>query len=167
MKEGKVNALAFWFELDMCPGVVLCNGPNSPRTHWEQSMYSIPTELQVNPGDVIEFQIGHDCQSITQLQLIGTSPQVRASPRFSADEGNFRQLRALEEKINGISSLCPPGVPEPLYFEGLRRSLWEMAKDAPWEGLDAETISNNILRLTDFMKGFCIPEKSPIFLPVL
>jgi len=49
-REGPFNALAAWFQAQLNPQVMLCNGPAERDTHWGRSMFPVGQPLSVERG---------------------------------------------------------------------------------------------------------------------
>jgi len=55
-RAGNVNGVAFWFEAELAPAVVLSSGPWS-QTHWKQCFAPIPEPREVRTGDSLVIDL--------------------------------------------------------------------------------------------------------------
>jgi arginine Nomega-methyltransferase len=58
--SGTCHAVAFWFELDLAPGLSLNNSPNTPNTHWKQAIQCLPVPIGVRPDEPLLLDARHD-----------------------------------------------------------------------------------------------------------
>jgi len=58
--SGTCHAVAFWFELDLAPGLSLNNSPNTPNTHWKQAIQCLPVPIGVQPDEPLLLDARHD-----------------------------------------------------------------------------------------------------------
>eukprot|EP00958_Prasinococcus_capsulatus_P024021 scaffold3697_cov390-Prasinococcus_capsulatus_cf.AAC.14 len=181
VKEGVVNAIVLWFELDLCPGTTLSTGPESPRTHWEQRLSVFGVEMPVFPRYKPRCEIGHDCHVIDRLELLPADNETvyglpendpaglrlprdfhdLTRPHDTVEKGQVRRVGDLFNKYDGEQD-----VPKRRFFEALTAMEWNSNQTAHYYGEDAETLSFQHLRLPDILKGFCLPRKTKVFYPV-
>jgi len=57
---GDCHAVAFWFELELVPGVELSNSPDNPTTHWKQAVQCLPAAVDVRRGEPLTLRARHD-----------------------------------------------------------------------------------------------------------
>lgn len=55
-REGKMSALAAWFEAELAPGVLLTNAPDAPETHWGRAVFPLGRTMPVHPGTEIAVE---------------------------------------------------------------------------------------------------------------
>ena len=55
-KEGRLHAIAFWFELDLDEKLRLSSGPGREMIHWGQAVFGFE-ERKVKKGDLIKIQL--------------------------------------------------------------------------------------------------------------
>lgn len=87
-RQGTLNAFVGSFEAKLYEGVFLNTMPNSPETHWKQSIFFISNPIQVDIGDMIEGEI-----------------------EIAADEENYRNLIIklrynVENKGSSVAKEC-------------------------------------------------------------
>ncbi|GGU94935.1 hypothetical protein GCM10010182_08980 [Actinomadura cremea] len=56
---GRLHAIAFWFEMDLVPGVTVTNAPGV-ESHWKQAIQCVPVPPLVQPGDPVAVTALHD-----------------------------------------------------------------------------------------------------------
>lgn len=54
---GVAHAVAFWFRVELAPGVVLSNEPTNTRSHWEQAVQCLPRPVSVRAGRPVELTL--------------------------------------------------------------------------------------------------------------
>jgi len=81
MTEGCLQAVAFWFRLDLAPGVSLSTGAGSRETggHWLQAVQRLPEDIAVQAGDTITVTVTATCDGIDFA--VACPPGRRAAPR--------------------------------------------------------------------------------------
>jgi hypothetical protein len=57
---GTLHAIAFWFEMELVPGITVTNSPEHPNTHWKQAIQCLPAPLQVGPRTPLRLHASHD-----------------------------------------------------------------------------------------------------------
>ncbi len=57
---GTCHAVAFWFELELLPGITLTNSPETPNTHWKQAIQCLPVPIRVQPDEPLLLDARHD-----------------------------------------------------------------------------------------------------------
>ncbi len=60
---GRLHAIAFWFEMDLVPGVTLTNAPGI-ASHWKQAIQCLPVPQLVRSGDTVAVTALHDGRHI-------------------------------------------------------------------------------------------------------
>jgi type II protein arginine methyltransferase len=55
--DGVCHAVAFWFRVELAPGVVLSNEPTNTRSHWEQAVQCLPRAVSVRAGRPVELSL--------------------------------------------------------------------------------------------------------------
>jgi len=63
--DGIAHGVAFWFELQLSPEVVLSTSPGAPPTHWRQAVYTLPEPLNIKQNEPIRLFASHDQKKIT------------------------------------------------------------------------------------------------------
>lgn len=58
--SGTCHAVAFWFELELIPGMELSNSPSDPNTHWKQAIQCLPVAVGVRRGEPLVVKARHD-----------------------------------------------------------------------------------------------------------
>lgn len=61
---GKVHAIAFWFELELMPGITLSNAPDHVHSHWKQAIQVLPAPVSVQPDEPVSLEAAHDGESV-------------------------------------------------------------------------------------------------------
>lgn len=62
-KSGKYQGLCVWFECtfpqlsESCEQIVLSTSPQSPSTHWKQTVILLPVEQEVEDKEPIAFEL--------------------------------------------------------------------------------------------------------------
>ncbi|QKG23677.1 50S ribosomal protein L11 methyltransferase [Actinomadura verrucosospora] len=56
---GRMHAVAFWFEMELLPGIVVDNAPGHD-SHWKQAIQCLPEPLHVQPGEPVVLDAAHD-----------------------------------------------------------------------------------------------------------
>jgi len=57
LRPGTLHGVAGWFQVVVCPGVVLSTAPNAPPTHWRQAVFPLREAVPVVAGDVFEVTL--------------------------------------------------------------------------------------------------------------
>jgi len=57
---GTAHAVAFWFEMELVPGISVTNSPEHPNTHWKQAVQCLPAPIEVRPGTAVALEFRHD-----------------------------------------------------------------------------------------------------------
>ncbi|TDD70619.1 SAM-dependent methyltransferase [Actinomadura darangshiensis] len=60
---GKMHAVAFWFEMELLPGITIDNAPGHD-SHWKQAIQCLPAPLHVQPGEPVVLDASHDGESV-------------------------------------------------------------------------------------------------------
>ncbi|WP_329518706.1 50S ribosomal protein L11 methyltransferase [Spirillospora sp. NBC_01491] len=60
---GKLHALAFWFEMELMPGITLTNAPGR-GSHWKQAIQVLPVPPHVQPGEPVTLEAVHDGECV-------------------------------------------------------------------------------------------------------
>ncbi len=55
-----VYGFALWWDSELAPGIKLSTSPTSDPTHWKQAFAPLPTPLEVEKGDRIQFTLEAD-----------------------------------------------------------------------------------------------------------
>lgn len=71
---GRLHAIAFWFEMDLLPGITLHNAPGHD-SHWKQAIQCLPAPLLVQPGETVVLDASHDGECVRFEVRNGSSPQ--------------------------------------------------------------------------------------------
>jgi precorrin-6B methylase 2 len=79
--DGRCHAVAFWFDLELVPGIVLSNDPLNRRSHWEQAVQCLERPVRVRCGEPVELRVWHDGCHLLAERL--GSPQRPASRRVA------------------------------------------------------------------------------------
>ncbi|WP_165495152.1 50S ribosomal protein L11 methyltransferase [Actinomadura roseirufa] len=61
---GRVHAIAFWFEMELLPGITVSNGPDQERSHWKQAIQCLPVPVHVQPGEPVTLVAAHDGERV-------------------------------------------------------------------------------------------------------
>ena len=54
---GTVHAVAFWFELELAPGIVIANSPGGDLTAWGQAVQFFDADVAAQPGSDIAARV--------------------------------------------------------------------------------------------------------------
>ncbi|KAK3233706.1 hypothetical protein CYMTET_56018 [Cymbomonas tetramitiformis] len=166
--SGTCNALAFYFELEMTPGQKFSTSPNAPATHWEQSVCFLPVALSATrAGTTLAFIVAHDTTQITEIKLdphrqpfkgdLETGAVIPSLRPAATQHLSAEDVQKLQEDVRTLGTLCPRGMVPQEFFDMVRKRVWRHAIEAAVKGFDMLTISSMYLRLTDMIKGFCLP----------
>ena len=60
---GKMHAVAFWFEMELLPGIVVDNAPGHD-SHWKQAIQCLPVPLHVQPDLPVSLVAAHDGECV-------------------------------------------------------------------------------------------------------
>jgi type II protein arginine methyltransferase len=60
---GRLHAVAFWFEMELLPGVVIDNAPGHD-SHWKQAIQCLPVPLHVQPDEPLVVAASHDGECV-------------------------------------------------------------------------------------------------------
>ncbi|MGI5324656.1 50S ribosomal protein L11 methyltransferase [Actinomadura nitritigenes] len=60
---GTMHAVAFWFEMELMPGITIGNAPED-GSHWKQAIQCLPEPLHVQPGEPVVLAAAHDGESV-------------------------------------------------------------------------------------------------------
>ncbi|MGC5289723.1 50S ribosomal protein L11 methyltransferase [Micromonospora sp. DT231] len=63
-RGGIGHAVIMWFELYLCPGISLSNGPDQPGSHWRQAVQTLPSPVEYAAGDRIDLTATHDGERV-------------------------------------------------------------------------------------------------------
>ncbi len=64
VRTGRCHAIAFWFVLDLAPGVSLSSDPWEPATHWRQAIQTLRTPRELRAGEVRQLVASHDTERV-------------------------------------------------------------------------------------------------------
>ena len=59
-KDAEFNVLAAWFEADLFNGIMLCNGPSDPDTHWGRQMFPVGNNIYLKKGSAVDVSFTHE-----------------------------------------------------------------------------------------------------------
>jgi protein arginine N-methyltransferase 7 len=62
--DGRCDAVAMWFDLDLAPGVALSNGPSHRDSHWRQAVQTFAAPLHCEAGLPVPLYVSHDRERI-------------------------------------------------------------------------------------------------------
>jgi len=65
--DGTCDAIAFWFDLDLVPGVSLSNGPQHRETHWRQAVQTFEEPFRCEAGRPVPLEVRHDRERVLVL----------------------------------------------------------------------------------------------------
>lgn len=57
--DGEFNVLTAWFRANLSSGIMLCNGPSEPDTHWGRQIFPIGKNIFLKKGSVIDIDFTH------------------------------------------------------------------------------------------------------------
>jgi type II protein arginine methyltransferase len=63
--DTQVHGLVAWFEMDLCPGVMLHNAPDGAGAHWMQAYVPFPSPVAVRAGQPVGLAFGWQRQQLT------------------------------------------------------------------------------------------------------
>ena len=55
--DGTCHAVAFWFRVELIPGIVLSNEPGNMGSHWEQAVQCFSRPVAVRAGRPVELSV--------------------------------------------------------------------------------------------------------------
>lgn len=73
---GRLHAIAFWFEMELVPGITLHNAPGH-ESHWKQAIQCLPVPLHVQPGEPVVLDAAHDGECVRfKVHDAGSPPRA-------------------------------------------------------------------------------------------
>lgn len=57
--DGTAHAVAFWFELELAPGITLCNRPGGELIAWGQAVQFLDADVRLHAGRCIDVRVLH------------------------------------------------------------------------------------------------------------
>ncbi|WP_165966121.1 50S ribosomal protein L11 methyltransferase [Actinomadura sp. 7K534] len=70
---GRLHAIAFWFEMELLPGITLDNAPGHD-SHWKQAIQCLPVPVLVQPGEPVVLDAVHDGECVRFTVRTGSEP---------------------------------------------------------------------------------------------
>ena len=111
LREGRLTALAGWFECDLSPSVTLTNAPGTKSKIWQQGLFLLPP-TSVEEGNRVEVEV-----SLFRDPWLNTFWEWKGSVRTSQGEtgferSSFRSIYLSKDSLQLLSrDYCPPETP--------------------------------------------------------
>ncbi|KAL9969315.1 hypothetical protein ACROYT_G021514, partial [Oculina patagonica] len=117
MCDGRVDAIAAWFDLQLDEEITLCTGPNDDSLCWEQAVFSVyscdelPEKQEVSKGDLLSIH-GELSQECLRLHFCGvkTKETVQDCVKLPSKERivSTRNTSLTEKnEYNGVTIIPP------------------------------------------------------------
>ena len=59
-QDGEFNVVTAWFRANLSDGIMLCNGPSDPDTHWGRQIFPVGKNIFIEKGSVVDVDFTHE-----------------------------------------------------------------------------------------------------------